>query len=1743
MSKAPTGKGDGNANGPKPAAGAPTRRIDKRAELSGGPPPPPAGVVASAPPPAAPGSGAVNGASPMAEVDVLAPDAIQADMDDIATHEVSTTLTLDESELEILPDEAGETTASMVQLAQTLRNSYLAEAKKLPASDRSRQAQLLFEVARIEEESLEDIEGAFNHYREAFAKDGTLAVNLRALRRLQLEREDVAGALKTLDAEVRICANQEQRATLLYEKGLLQLGLNEQRAADRSFKRALEIDATFLPALAAMGHIAESQGDTRAAAKLLVRMAQICEDDHRKGLIMAEVGVLAECDDQPAEALDRYRIAIGYDPQLVGSRFALERLYTVRGDWGALTDLLLQTADRSSDTDIVAAYRFLAGAIAGHRLGEDLRAALLHEQCFDTRPDRALPLDELKDIYERQGSVKELIHTLVRLLAQAEGKLSAVEAASTLFRVGELYERLEDPDQGIARYREALERSAAYVPAKRALMRALTAANRHADVAEQLKTEAETTADPERRSDVLIRLAELTEWQLNKPDEAIPIYQEALRQGPGGGAATRALDRLYTERGEWTPLSELLQSEADGCEDAGRRAALLKRMAWIQEVHLEQADNATHTLELLLDEPASQRDVAMALSRVYQSEKRFEDLVQNLEREAGLSKDGPEILALLCSAGETAEIQLNDTGRARQLYMKVLEKAPTHIRALRNLGRLYLAAGYWDELVETYKKELVATPKGFDSAILSFRIGQLLETRIGDDAAAERAYNDALEQAPDYTPALDGLAALLTRRGRWKDLVEILVSRSAQLETPDRRADGLLRAALLTFHRMGNVERALELCKQAIEIDEGMLETHLLWEQLTASDGRFDELTSVLTTNLADDELPRHARVRLGLKLSMIRRVHLKNPGSAMDAARHVLLIEPRNAEALYVLASMLRRERLVDELPDVLGRLADTTADPVTATADLIHLGVVLPSDQQYDAIRADIYDRVLSINPTHPFALCQQERLARRHEDVATLADLMRRRSEDTSDPNSQIAAFMTLGDLAWRTGELDDAAGWFSRASQVNPQWLPCVRSLRSLREAQGRSAEVAELLEQEASLALDQDAVVKSLMEAASIWLQAYADTERAEKLYGQVFELEPGNSIAFQRLAALLGGRDAHEDLAPIYRKRIAVAEKAEKVQLLLQLAALWEQQLERFQDAAETLEEVLRLDHENPEALINISRIYRQLGRWRAAVVALDRLVKVSSEPEIIRQAHYVRAELLEQELGEDDKALVSITAILTEHPADEGALTSAARLHERLGQWEGAVNALASLAEHAPPGERAATLLHMASIYEQGLGRTEQANEHVARAAALCSLAPEAVTPLGDYFAAREDFEGYDHLLARVLKGAPPRSAGLVALHLARATNLSGNLKRYDEAEKEIRAALTDDPSSIQSLLALGELHLTRENPALAQVEYHGVLERDPFQPEAYRGLLRVFGTKHETDRARLAAQVLVGLDAATGGESKLAQEVHAPNQLQIPAQPLALDGYQQLMATREDRPTARMLLAALTPHLHVIFTPDFSRWGLGEDDDLAASHPLRARAVHIAAMLGVEYDFKIAISKSKPDAMAIEHAAEPTIVVGKKIAKGPERQLDFLLGRALGRILANTVYLGLVNLRDLEVTMAGVVAQYDKNYGLHLGGEEDLVGVGKAFMRKLSRKQRKQLEEPARAYAAMDPVGMHTWAEAAAQGAARCGLLACADLASTIAVMKLEGVNEEEIAGLCIFNISPRYAEARQRLSLVFD
>ena len=94
-------------------------------------------------------------------------------------------------------------------------------------------AQLLYEAGRIHEERLRDPTVALEYHRRALGIDAAFVPNLRACRRLAMERGDDALAAEVLDAEASVAPTQEARAELLLLRGrlLASLGrLAESRA-------------------------------------------------------------------------------------------------------------------------------------------------------------------------------------------------------------------------------------------------------------------------------------------------------------------------------------------------------------------------------------------------------------------------------------------------------------------------------------------------------------------------------------------------------------------------------------------------------------------------------------------------------------------------------------------------------------------------------------------------------------------------------------------------------------------------------------------------------------------------------------------------------------------------------------------------------------------------------------------------------------------------------------------------------------------------------------------------------------------------------------------------------------------------------------------------------------------------------------------------------------------------------------------------------------------------------------------------------------------------------------------------------------------------------------------------------------------------------------------------------------------------------------------------------------------------
>jgi hypothetical protein len=113
-------------------------------------------------------------------------------------------------------------------------------------------------------------------------------------------------------------------------------------------------------------------------------------------------------------------------------------------------------------------------------------------------------------------------------------------------------------------------------------------------------------------------------------------------------------------------------------------------------------------------------------------------------------------------------------------------------------------------------------------------------------------------------------------------------------------------------------------------------------------------------------------------------------------------------------------------------------------------------------------------------------------------------------------------------------------------------------------------------------------------------------------------------------------------------------------------------------------------------------------------------------------------------------------------------------------------------------------------------------------------------------------------------------------------------------------------------------------------------------------------------------------------------------------------------------------------------------------------------------------------------------------------------------------------------------------VAALFERGYGEYLNQAREVEELSRAVSRAMPRKARKILEEPARAYAAGQPVIFKNWYTATQRSGERSGLLLSGDVEASLSVLRHEKASRAVQAELLRFAVGPHLYEARRRLGL---
>ncbi len=1171
-------------------------------------------------------------------------------------------------------------------------------------------AALLFRAGEIYESLIGDRERAIDAYRRV-----RLDVDPEDLRaHIALERlHEAAGQWEALVDVLLDHADRVEntRKELLFRAAsVYEARLDRPDEAVSVLRRILDLDADDGEALARLDRLYTRLERPVDLLEILERERALAADDATRDELDFRMGTLLRAPlGETERAVERFRAVLRRTPRHPGARLALEGLfaapevrltvagilaplYEADGEWRKLRDILRGTLD---DLDAVEARVSTLRRIAQieeERLGDAAAAfASLAEAYRYTEADVELEaqLERLADVL---GAFAELAGLLEDMVPNAPERAVTLHLKVAAIAHG----RLDDAPRAIAGYRRVLDLEADNARALDALEGLYEITDEPIELVEIIERKAALTEDVDERKLYLYRVAELQESMLRDPSAAVETLRRVIVEDDRDGHALDSLERLLASSERWPELAAMYEHRMGILEARAPRAEVEFRLAKLSAERLSDgqraldiwrgilADLPDHgptrgALEALFADPAGAErvgidrlSVALLLEPIYREGGEHGALVSVLEARQEASREDPlDRVGLLREIAHLREHALGDVGGAFETCGRVLRLAPDHEANRADLHRL-AGAGYTFDALAGLLEEVVADVVEPELKVdLLLELGRLQETHRGQDVRARDVYREVLDLQPGRKEAVDALVELYSRTAAWEDLVELYLRLADSSSDEEEQKALYFRVCQLLQDVVGDTERAIATYRRILEIEPENRQAFKALERFYTAGERWVDLADLLR-----DEI-RHARTDLEradlrYRLGEVLEAKLDDAAEAVEVWNTVLHDDDTgHAGSLDALERILLEREDADP-PDPLQQRVAQLLEPIYAGRgrwdDWVHVLEVQIRFQDDPWQRMETLTRIARAQEEH------------RADPAAAFSAYARAFAEDYGNPDLQA--------------ELD-------RLGATLEAWRPLV-------EAYLTGIETFD----------DLEAATAILLKVAATFDRKLGEADRAIDCYRRVLMIDEANAEALNALERILAAEGRHQDLVTVLSRKADFArDVVEKKELLFRICDIWEQVLDRPDQAIETYRRVLEEDAEDQAAIDALIRLYERTGDWELLVQVLREKLEMAADDDERKRILYRIARTCEEQLHDPAETILTYRSVLETDARDRGAIEALDRLYSREGRWGELIDLLETerghVAEEQGTEARVDALdLRIADVLESQLGQHEQAIE-----------------------------------------------------------------------------------------------------------------------------------------------------------------------------------------------------------------------------------------------------------------------------------------------------------------------------------------------------------------------------------------------------------------------------------------------
>jgi len=328
--------------------------------------------------------------------------------------------------------------------------------------------------------------------------------------------------------------------------------------------------------------------------------------------------------------------------------------------------------------------------------------------------------------------------------------------------------------------------------------------------------------------------------------DAVAEYRAAVDEDPTNGVKHKILADALDKSGDLdSAIEEYRLATALLPSDAMVRVQLSKALVARDGVSDEAIDLFRRAVELAPGLEEARRGLATVLLH----QQRFEEALEHLDAPLQLAPPDPGARLLraraLAAVGRESEASLD--------LESILATQPEALEATLDLAALEARQGEFDSAIKRLEGLLESAEDESSRAILNFEIGGLKQL-AGDDEAALRYYDAAIEQAPELRDAQFNKAVSLGRLGRQEEAEEQL----RQVLEIDPQDEESYLALAQTYASRGQFGDSREILQDGLEevVDSKQLMAAMIQLLLASPDGEVRDAAAAvpLATRLHEVE-------------------------------------------------------------------------------------------------------------------------------------------------------------------------------------------------------------------------------------------------------------------------------------------------------------------------------------------------------------------------------------------------------------------------------------------------------------------------------------------------------------------------------------------------------------------------------------------------------------------------------------------------------------------------------------------------------------------------------------------------------------------------------------------------------------------------------------------------------------------------------------------------------------------------